>query len=254
MKRSTTRRSAAVRRPSTSSIRCADWLASSARARRRPSSVIPTRIRRPSERSVSRRISSSASIRSSNADVALRLSPSLFASVPADSRWELRQTSARMSDTRRPCRARAAAERCTETTRSNSTSFGSATIAAEDTASTATRRGHAGPGRLCAEATGRASISGPSTPAAEPLPADLLEPPRPVTTPPAIRTPRLLPIRELDWVDFERLCVRLAQHVDVPCAMCGSPAAVDKTRRVWICWGWRRMTATSFTRLGTSTY
>ena len=48
----------------------------------------------------------------------------------------------------------------------------------------------------------------------EPIPDELEQLPNPVLELPPTRSPDLLPLRALSWVDFERLCVRLARHVD----------------------------------------
>jgi hypothetical protein len=48
----------------------------------------------------------------------------------------------------------------------------------------------------------------------EPIPGELEAMPDPVLELPPVREPALLPLRALTWVDFERLCVRLARHVE----------------------------------------
>jgi hypothetical protein len=47
-----------------------------------------------------------------------------------------------------------------------------------------------------------------------PIPDELEAVPDPVLELPSVREPALLPLRALTWVNFERLCVRLARHVE----------------------------------------
>jgi hypothetical protein len=60
--------------------------------------------------------------------------------------------------------------------------------------------------------TGNRSSAGQAT--SEPIPDELEAMPDPVLELPPVREPDLLPLRALEWVDFERLCVRLARHVE----------------------------------------